>query len=173
VQTLLGVAQTGFPATLVHDALGQYHYVWSVPLAQTIATYDVHFVGYVGGAPYDGWDTVYVVAAGSIPATGIFDLTAGKARLGIADTKDDTLIQSFIDSITNTLQNITGCWFQGDTVDRTLYFDGYEARGGMIMPVPVGIQSITTLELSQMTGGSYATVPINDPNPASRIPRSR
>jgi hypothetical protein len=68
VLSLAGVVQAGFPATgLVHDGLGLYHYVWAVPLAQAQATYDVHFQGNVNGVAWDGWDTVEVVAAGSVP----------------------------------------------------------------------------------------------------------
>lgn len=95
---------------------------------------------------------------------GIFSLAEARARLGITavtDTKDDDLIRGLITAITNTLQNISGCWFQGDTADQILYFDGNESRGGMVLPVSVGIQSITTLELATMTGGSYAVVPTN------------
>lgn len=115
VQTLLGVAQTGFPATLTHDGLGLYHYDWSVPLAQTIATYDVNWLGYVGGSAYSGWDTVEVVAAGSIPTTppataiGAYaSLTSAKARLGIPDTADDSLIQSLCDQANQYIETFTG-----------------------------------------------------------------
>lgn len=71
VQTLAGVAQAGFPSTvIIHDGLGLYHYVWSVPAAQTTGTYNVHFAGFIGGVADDGWDTVEVVVAGASAGIG-------------------------------------------------------------------------------------------------------
>jgi hypothetical protein len=160
----LGDPVAGFPVAIppiVRTDLGTYHYVWSVPALLALGDYTATWDATVDSADAGGSEQVEVVAPGTISTAGIFDLAAGKARLGITDTKDDALIQSFIDSITNTLQNIAGCWFQGDTADKVYYFDGNEARGGMVLPVPVGIQSVTTLELSTMTGGSYSVVPRN------------
>jgi hypothetical protein len=112
-----------------------------------------------GGTTFSAYSAVF---QGGIE-TGLVDLATVKTRIGIVSTdhKDDALLLAFITSTTNTLQNITGCHFIGDTADQVYYFDGNESRGGMVLPVPVGIQSVTTLELATMTGGSYAAVPSN------------
>jgi hypothetical protein len=81
VQTLIaGVVQPGFPDTnIIRDDIGLYHYVWLVPDAQPAATYDVHWQGNVAGVAWDGWDTVQIVVAGSLPQPVWSDITAAIA----------------------------------------------------------------------------------------------
>lgn len=165
VQTLLGVVQAGFPSTvIVQDGLGLYHYVWDVPSDQALATYDVHFEGFVGGVAYDGWDTVEVVAAGSVPTAGLCLLENIRQRLGYPDTMHDNDIDlgRFITAVTRVVSNYTGRQFVGDVSDGVYLFDGLGTRNvraaGRILVASRGIQSITTLEIAPATGYAYSVV---------------
>lgn len=165
VLSLSGVVQAGFPTTaLIHDGLGQYHAVWNVPSAQALATYDVHFQGNVGGMAYDGWDTVEVVAAGSVPTAGLCLLANVRTRLGYPDDQhqDDTALGRIITAVTRVVSNYTGRQFVGDVTDGIYLFDGLSSRNvraaGRVLVVSRGIQSVTTLEIAPATGYPYSVV---------------
>jgi hypothetical protein len=178
VQTLLGVAQAGFPSTtIVHDGLGLYHYVWNVPIGQTIATYNVHFIGYVGGALWDGWDTVEVVAAGTAPTTGLCTLADARQITHLdnpTNTADDADLLVLIDRVTDLIHTMIDRYFLQDDA-ATYTFDGQwgnsysygNAYGGQgpsnrfyRLLIPRGIRAITTLKLRLGgTGSTQITVP--------------
>lgn len=64
-----GNVLAGFPVDvppIVHDSLGEYHYVWSVPGGATRGVYDAEWTGTVDGLPVGVSDSVQVVLAGSI-----------------------------------------------------------------------------------------------------------
>ncbi|MCX6553328.1 MAG: phage gp6-like head-tail connector protein [Acidobacteria bacterium] len=91
--------------------------------------------------------------------TGVVSLASVKYRLGITDSEDDPLLVDFIAAVGRTLDSITGRRFVGDIDDEVYYFDGKDARkGGMVLPVPIGLQSVTKLELAGYTGGAYELI---------------
>ena len=109
VQTPLGVVQAGFPTTVgfVHDGLGLYHFFWTVPLAQPISTYDVRFDGKVAGVDWSGWDSVQVVAAGTLPAGMYCSLADVKVRLaGDVPNMDSSFDASITDIIIDVCDGI-------------------------------------------------------------------
>ena len=141
-----GAVQAGFPASpLVHDGLGLYHYVWNVPLAQPIATYDVHFQGNVGGVAYDGWDTVEVVAAGSIPSGGFVseaDVRDYMELNGVSSLSkySSAGICSNIRAASTTLEMLTHRFF-ADRPAATYVFTS-EGRAQFFIP---GIRNVTSV----------------------------
>jgi hypothetical protein len=90
-----------------------------------------------------------------------------KQRMGIdvSDTGDDEELLQHIDQAAGWLENRCGWAFLPDPVTGTVAytFDGYDALlGGLILPVPRGVRSITTLKTTTVTGGTLATVPTTE-----------
>jgi len=92
-------------------------------------------------------------------AIGTYATLAGvKARLGLGDTVDDTLLSSLCDQINAWIETTTGRILAPLTFTAEL-FDG---DGSRVLPVARGIRSVTLLEVAPYTGAPYVTVSASD-----------
>jgi hypothetical protein len=93
IQTLAGVALAGFPTStgIVHDGLGEYHYVWACGLTQAVGTYEAAWAGTVGGADFSGVEEVEVVTAGTTSGTTLAQVKA-LVRSRLSDDDLQTII---------------------------------------------------------------------------------
>lgn len=85
-----------------------------------------------------------------------------KARIGIPDAADDTLLGELIDQVSDWIQDFTGRALVPED-DATYLAD---TGPGSVIPVKRGIRSITALGIASSdqpeTGGTYATVALAD-----------
>lgn len=83
-------------------------------------------------------------------------LTALKLRtVGTADTADDTLLQTIVDQV-NTYVEVTVGRVLAPIASGTVTFDIPEST--TVLYVKEGIRAITSLEVADYTGATYATV---------------
>jgi hypothetical protein len=79
---------------------------------------------------------------------------------GYTDTTDDTVIQSYIDALTDEVQEYTGRQFVVDSGATDYYFD--VDRKSRKLVIPQGIATVSTvgyaLTSQPATGGTYTTV---------------
>lgn len=96
-------------------------------------------------------------------ATGTYiTSTTLKRRLGITDSTDDTLIGEIVNEVNQFIETRTGRILSPVTHTAVL-FDGYDAiEGGRCLHIPQGIRSISLLEVTATTGGTFSTVPSTD-----------
>lgn len=85
-----------------------------------------------------------------------------KARLGITDATDDTLLSELIDQVSDWIQDYTGRKLVPDNA-ATYTFD---TRQGNVLDIPYGIRSITSMGVAASnqpdTGGTYQAVTAGD-----------
>jgi len=81
-----------------------------------------------------------------------------KARLGITDTTDDTLLEGYVSAVNDWLEERLGRAVGPDN-GATYVFDG---DGTNRLRVSRGIRAVTSLTVAPMTGGAAATVPAGD-----------
>ena len=85
-----------------------------------------------------------------------------KARLGITDATDDTLISELIDEVSSWIQGYTGRKLVPEA-GVTYVFD---TQAGMSLRIPRGIRTITSMGIASThqpdSGGTYITVPAGD-----------
>lgn len=71
----LGAALPGFPVTypgtIVKDAVGRYHYPYTVSISQTIGTYTAEWDAILLGSPTSAQETYEIVGAGSMTTPGL------------------------------------------------------------------------------------------------------
>lgn len=90
---------------------------------------------------------------------------AVKARLGITNTTDDTVIGTIVGQVNGFVESYChraiGPFATGSTF--TLHFENDDAHdSGRVFTFPAGISSITLLEVAPYTGASFVTVPSSD-----------
>jgi hypothetical protein len=92
-----------------------------------------------------------------------------KARAGITGTADDALLKRLCDQTNQLIESITGRVFAPIPED-VYVFDG---NGTRYLRVPIGIRSISQLELAPFTNAPFVTIPTTDyylrPAPQERI----
>ena len=88
-----------------------------------------------------------------------------KARLGVSDTVDDTVIGTICDQVNGFIESYchraVGPWATGSTF--TFHHwpdDGHDS--GRVFDIPQGISSLTLLEVAPYTGASFVSVPTAD-----------
>ena len=128
-----GTELAGFPVVspaIVHDSLGEYHYVWSVSGAATLGVYDADWAGTVDGLAVGGSDSVEVVLSGSI-SPYLSYATRADVTAELSKPETDTRILTRIDS---ALANST------DKLIQLLGFDFFmhPASGTEVWTVQVG-----------------------------------
>lgn len=105
-------------------------------------------------------------------------LSSLKARLGIADTSEDALLQSIVDAVNDWVESAIGRAI-APRPETELILDGSDAiedDNGLprLLPVPFGVVSLDTLEVAPQTGAARVAVPSEDvflrPLPAYRPP---
>lgn len=75
---------------------------------------------------------------------------------------DDALIDQLCDQINDWVEETVGRAL-APRPETELLLDGHTAeQNGLVLPVPFGINSLTTLELAQRTGGAFVVVPATD-----------
>ena len=100
-----------------------------------------------------------------------------KARLGITNTTDDSVIGTIVDQVNGFVESYThrrpGPWATGSTF--TFHHhpeDAYD--GGRVFTFPLGIASTTKVEVAPYTGAAFTEVPATDfflmPAPHDRDP---
>lgn len=96
-------------------------------------------------------------------AVGSYATTASvKSRLGITDATDDTLLGTLCDQL-NAWIEVTCGRVIAPIPGTSLTIDGNLAEDrGRVLPVPFGLNSLTTLEVALRTGGMFVTVPSTD-----------
>lgn len=89
-----------------------------------------------------------------------------KARLGITDATDDTVLGLVCDQVNQFIESVTGRVLAPITSTSYLY-DGDGTRS-LFLPLPVddppigGIRALSLVEIAAYTGGSFTTVPSTD-----------
>jgi len=93
------------------------------------------------------------------------DLGRIKNRLaggGSETTADDDILTDFIDAVQSYMVSRVGM-FLGPTTTGAIDVDGVDALDdGVLLPIPFGIQSLTTIEVQPTTGDSFVTVTAAD-----------
>jgi hypothetical protein len=108
----VGAALAGFPmvigaGAIVRDALGTYHYVWTVAADATLGDYTATWTGTVDGYSIPGEEIVEVLAAGTITtAMTVTDLRTF-IDSGLPDTSLQSLLTSALDAIDDALGPLT------------------------------------------------------------------
>lgn len=90
-----GDVLAGFPVTapaIIHDALGEYHYVWSVGAGEQLGVYDADWSGTVDGLAVGGSDSVEVMVAGTVSPVGPTYATLDDLQKSMKRVEDDALI---------------------------------------------------------------------------------
>jgi hypothetical protein len=95
--------------------------------------------------------------------------TAVKARAGITDTNDDTLLGLLCDQVNAYIEQTTGRVLAPISGTATLYYDG-DGSNRIYLPVtasgdypfPGGLRTIATLGVSDYTGADYTTLAATD-----------
>lgn len=98
-------------------------------------------------------------------AIGTYATTAaGKTRLGITDSTDDTLIGTLCDQINGFIE-----WYTGRVIapvaSAVYTFDGYSdavIHGGKALFVKAGLRAVSLLRIADSTGDSWNTVASTD-----------
>lgn len=120
----------------------------------------------VGATRLSDWSDPFQVAPeGSGLICSLWDVKQELGRTGAIDTVDDELLLEKIRQVSAEIRERTGQDFAPDPVSGTVIrlFDGFDAeRDGLVLKIPDGIRSISTLEIAQFTGGSFATIPSSD-----------
>lgn len=87
-----------------------------------------------------------------------------KARLGITNTTDDTVLQSLCDQVNGFIESYChraiGPWATGSTF--TFHVEDEDTGWSRVFPFPGGVSSITLLEVAPYTGAAFVTVPAAD-----------
>lgn len=85
-----------------------------------------------------------------------------KARLGITDTTQDTILTTICGAVNGWLE-MRMRRSVGSTTTTVLTFDGRSAlENGRCILVPIGVQSVSLLEVAAVTGDPFVTVPASD-----------
>ncbi len=97
-------------------------------------------------------------------------LAAAKARLGITNSTDDTLLSTLCDQINQHIETVTGRVLA--PVASAIYlFDG---DGTRVLRVPAGVRAVSLLEIAPETGAAYVTIAASEyflrPLPQDRQP---
>ena len=96
---------------------------------------------------------------------------AVKARLGITDTTDDALLETYVNQVNDWLEERLGRPVGPDN-GATYIFDG---NGTRRLHVPRGVRAVTSLTVAPATGQTPVTVPAADiklvPAAGERLPR--
>jgi hypothetical protein len=103
------------------------------------------------GEPSSGLCSIYDVKQRILPAASQTIVTT-----------DDEMLLDFIAETTSEIRAFTGQMFVPDPVSGAAtvrLYDGFDSRNGLILPIAGGIRAVTTLEVAQFTGGTFATVP--------------
>lgn len=95
--------------------------------------------------------------------------SAVKARAGITDSTDDTLIAELCDQVNAYIEQATGRILAPISGTATLYYDG-DGSNRLYLPVPAsgdypyigGLRTIATLGVADYTGASYTTLASTD-----------
>jgi len=82
---------------------------------------------------------------------GYCTLAAIKARLGITDTTDDTVLEAVVESVSRAIDDYTGRWFYAAT--QTRYFTA-QRRGCLLID---DLLSVTTLKTDDDADGTFET----------------
>ena len=83
-----------------------------------------------------------------------------KLRMGRTDTADDTLIQQLCDETNQWIEGYTGRVIA--PYSATIYtLDGSQATG-TYLDVPIGVRTLTTVEVAPYTGAAFTTLPATD-----------
>ena len=90
-----------------------------------------------------------------------------KAHISLTSTSDDAILEDICEGVNQWLEGRLGRSFAKDTAV-SYTFDGdaalpYTRRGyggtlPRVLPIPMGIQAITMLEMASITGGAFQTV---------------
>jgi hypothetical protein len=110
-----------------------------------------------GGAPTSDWSTPFQV--GIVGYCSLDDVKQRLERTG--DTTDDELFAEYIDEATDYMSGYIGRSLIDTALTHT--FDGYDAiHGGRCLLVPRGVRSLSLVETSATTGGSFEAVTATD-----------
>lgn len=95
-----------------------------------------------------------------------------KARAGIGDSADDTVLGTICDAVNAYIEGPQACGRVLAPIASAAYlFDG---DGGRVLRYPRGIRAVSLLEVAQNTNAAYQTVPSTDyrlrPGPADLTP---
>ncbi len=92
-------------------------------------------------------------------AIGTYATLVGvKARAGITNTADDTLLSALCGQTNQLIESVTGKVI-APMAAATYTFDG---TGTQVLRVPMGVRSVSLLEIAPYTGAAYETVPAAD-----------
>jgi len=81
---------------------------------------------------------------------------------GTESTSDDDILSDLIDAVQSYMVGRIGMFF-GPTTTTSIDVDGNDAIGsGIILPVPFGIQSLTSIQVQPTTGATFETVTAAD-----------
>lgn len=112
----------------------------------------------VGATRVSDWSTAFQAGSGPATAEGTYArLVRIKPRLGITDVTDDELLQSFCDQANGWLETRLERVIAPLSTTQFL-FDGYSAIGGRKLWVPMGIRTISLLEVAPATSAAFQTV---------------
>lgn len=110
-------------------------------------------------------------------AIGTYATTANvKARMGITNATDDTVIGKTCDAVNAWIEGPEGAQrVLAPIASADYFFNGYDAvDDGHVLYVPNGIRGITTLQVAPTTNGTLVSVPAADwmlePSPQRRTP---
>lgn len=95
--------------------------------------------------------------------------TAVKARAGITDSTDDTLIAELCDQVNAFVEQTTGRILAPISGTATLYYDG-DGSNRLYLPVPAsgdypyigGLRTVATLSIADYTGAAYTAIASGD-----------
>jgi hypothetical protein len=94
-------------------------------------------------------------------ATGAYATTAAvKARLGIADTTDDTLIGTFCDQVNQFIESPHGCGRILAPINSATYL--VDGTGLRRLYFPRGLRAVTALAIGDFTGDDRDTIADTD-----------
>ena len=148
-----GATVAGFPVTtpaIERDALGQYHYDWTVPALLAIDDYTATWATLVDGAAAGGSETVEVVAPGTItmlPAyatladfADTYEIPPGSARAG--------RIEAVLAEASALLEGVVGWDFYRHSAGSGTEQRVFDGTGDMVIHVHHGIVSLATVEMA-------------------------
>lgn len=154
------ISGTGSDPT-VNIASGVFSYLAYDPNGTTTTWYRTRYEN-AAGTRVSEWSAAFLVGA----SAGLCSLQQVKLRIfpaGVTDTADDDLITFMIDQLTDWISHYTHRKLV--PVNSTTYT--FDTVAGHVLRVPLGIRSVTTLEVNNLahqpdTGGSYTTVTAAD-----------
>jgi hypothetical protein len=163
---------TGSTPTIALVA-GTFTYTGQDPAGTSSTWYKTRFEN-SGGSLTSDWSAAFQVAPeGSGLLASLHDLRQ-RLEIPYTDTTEDENLIEWLRQSTSFIQTYCGRRFTPDAAT-TYTVDGMSAVAhGRCLPFPLGVRTLTTLEVATQTGGSFATVSAGDvflrPADAERTP---